>query len=303
MRTVSTARELRAAVAAARTAGPHGAAATGLGRVALVPTMGALHDGHLALVDEARRRTDVVVMSIFVNPLQFAPTDDLARYPRDPAGDTAKAAARGVDVLFTPDVTTLYPREPRVHVVPGPIADRWEGAVRPGHFAGVLTVVAKLLHLAAPDVAVFGQKDAQQVAVVRAMLEDLDFAPEFFVVPTVREDDGLALSSRNVYLDADQRRRAAVIPRALAALERAFDDGETDAAVLGAVVERGLRDGGDLTADYVAITDPATLEPVERATRGTLVMVAARVGTTRLLDTIVLGEPRFGTGLTVSAAP
>ena len=240
-------------------------------------------------------------MSIFVNPLQFAPTDDFARYPRDPAGDAAKAAARGVDVLFTPDVAELYPREPRVRVVPGPIADRWEGAVRPGHFAGVLTVVAKLLHLVEPDVAVFGQKDAQQVAVVRAMLEDLDFRAELAVVPTERERDGLARSSRNVYLDDAARRRAAAIPRALAAMEEAFTAGERAAEALTRAAESELRAGGDLTPDYVAITDPATLEPVAHAAPGTLVMVAARVGPTRLLDTIVLGDARYGTGLTAAA--
>lgn len=294
MLTVTTTHDLRAELARRRER-----AGT---RVALVPTMGALHEGHLALVDEARRRAGVVVMSVFVNPLQFAPTDDFAKYPRDAAGDAAKAAARGVDVLFTPDAAELYPREPRVRVVPGAVADRWEGAVRPGHFAGVLTVVAKLLHLAEPDVAVFGQKDAQQVAVVRAMFEDLDFPAELVVVPTEREADGLARSSRNVYLGAEERRRAAAIPQALACAERLFAGGETSARVLADAIAGELARRGGLTADYVAITDPATLEPVERATRGTLVMVAARVGPTRLLDTVVLGEPRFGTRLTAGGA-
>jgi pantoate--beta-alanine ligase len=264
--------------------------------------MGALHDGHLSLVDEARRRADTVVMSVFVNPLQFAPGDDFARYPRDPDGDAAKAAGRGVDLFFTPDVAELYPREPRVRAVPGPIADRWEGAVRPGHFAGVLTVVAKLLHAVEPDLAVFGQKDAQQVAVVRAMLEDLDFATELVVVPTAREEDGLARSSRNVYLDAEQRGRAAAIPAALASLERRFAAGETAADALAAAVAAELFARGGLTPDYVAITDAATLEPVAHAGPGTLVMVAARVGPTRLLDTITLGEPRYGTGLAAGRA-
>ncbi len=295
MQTVNTARELREAIAGARS----GAAA----RVALVPTMGALHDGHLALVDEARRHADVVVMSIFVNPLQFAPTDDFARYPRDPVGDAEKAAAQGVDVLFTPDVHELYPRgEPRARVVPGAVADRWEGAVRPGHFAGVLTIVLKLLNIVRPDVAVFGQKDAQQVAVVRAMIEDLNVPVELVVVPTVREDDGLARSSRNVYLDQASRRRARAIPTALAAAERAFAAGERDASALEHRVRDSLRDAGDLTADYVAFANPETLEPLARADVGTLVMVAARVGPTRLLDTIVLGAPRFGTGRSTRSA-
>ena len=292
MRTVSTRRELRDAVAAARSAYTFG-----IRRVALVPTMGALHDGHLALVDEARRRAEVVVMSIFVNPLQFAPTDDFARYPRDPDGDATKAADRGVDLLFTPDVAELYPRaEPRVRVAPGPIADQWEGAVRPGHFAGVLTVVLKLLNMVGPDVAVFGQKDAQQVAVVRAMIDDLDVPTELAVVPTVREPDGLARSSRNVYLDAGARQRARAIPSALAAMERAFAAGERDAAALDGLARAALLRGGDITPDYVAIVDPHTLAPVARAAAGTLVMVAGRVGPTRLLDTIVLGDPRLGTG-------
>ncbi len=294
MLAVSTGRELRAAVAARRAAGA---------RVALVPTMGALHEGHLALVDEARRRADVAVTSIFVNPLQFAPTDDLARYPRDPVGDAVKAASRGVDVLFTPDAGELYPREPRVRVVPGAVADRWEGAVRPGHFAGVLTVVAKLFHLVQPDVAVFGQKDAQQVAVVRAMIADLDFPVDLVVVPTAREADGLSRSSRNVYLSVEERRRAAAIPAALAAMERAFAGGETDADALAATFTRSLGDAGEITPDYVAITDPDTLEPVARAAAGTLVMVAARVGPTRLLDTIALGDARYGTRLTDRPSP
>lgn len=294
MLTVTTTSELRRAVARAR--------AIGVARVALVPTMGALHDGHLALIDEAGRRADVVVMSIFVNPLQFAPTDDFARYPRDAAGDAEKAAARGVDLLFTPDIGQLYPHEPRVHVVPGAIAGRWEGDVRPGHFAGVLTVVAKLLHLVQPDVAVFGQKDAQQVAVVRAMMEDLNEPAELVVVPTVREHDGLARSSRNVYLDAHARQRAAAIPQALAAMERAFAHGERDAIALASLVEGELQRRGELVADYIAVVDPATLDPVANATDGALVMLAVRVGQTRLLDTIILGEPRFGTGLAVVEA-
>ena len=159
MLTVETVAELRAEVRRLR----EDARVLGGGRVAFVPTMGFLHEGHLALVDEARRHADVVAMSVFVNPLQFAPTEDLARYPRDPTGDAAKARGRGVDLLFAPDVAEIYPREPRVHVTPGPLAARWEGAVRPGHFAGVLTVVAKLLNLVQPDVAVFGQKDVQQI--------------------------------------------------------------------------------------------------------------------------------------------
>ncbi len=290
---MTTAAELRAELARAREDGR----VLGGGRVAYVPTMGALHAGHLALVAEARRRADLVAMSIFVNPLQFGPGEDFARYPRDLAADSAAASAAGVDLMFAPGVAELYPREPRVRVVPGAMADRWEGAVRPGHFAGVLTVVAKLLHLVAPDVAVFGQKDAQQAALVRAMVRDLDFPLEVIVAPTVREPDGLALSSRNVYLGADDRLRARCIPESLAAVERAFGAGERRAAALLDAARGVLAREPDLVPDYVALVDPDTLEPVEHAERGTLALAAVRAGRTRLLDNVVLGEPAFGTGL------
>jgi pantoate--beta-alanine ligase len=182
-------------------------------RIGFVPTMGYLHEGHLRLVDEARRHADLVVMSIFVNPLQFGPAEDLARYPRDLDGDAAKASARGVDLLFAPDGAEIYPEQPRVVVTPRALAARWEGAARPGHFEGVLTVVAKLLNIVQPHVAVFGQKDIQQALLVRAMVEDLDIPVEIVVAPTVREPDGLAMSSRNSYLDAPSRERARARPR------------------------------------------------------------------------------------------
>lgn len=292
MLTVTAVAELRAEIARAR----EEARVLGGGRVAFVPTMGALHDGHLALVDEARRRADLVVMSIFVNPLQFGPAEDLSRYPRDLAGDAAKARARGVGLLFTPDVSAMYPREPRVRVAPGSMADRWEGAFRPGHFAGVLTVVLKLFQMVQPDVAVFGQKDAQQAALVRAMVHDFDLPLELVVAPTVREPDGLARSSRNVYLDADQRRAAAAIPRALHAVEREYARGERAAERLRTAAESELRREPALTTDYIAITDPETLDPVGVAAAGTLVMLAVRAGATRLLDNVVLGDARYGTG-------
>ncbi len=293
MLTVTTVAALRAELGRLR----DDARVLGGGRVALVPTMGALHEGHLALVDEARRRADVVAMSVFVNPLQFAPTEDLARYPRDPAGDAAKARARGVDLLFAPEAAELYPREPRVRVVPGALADRWEGAVRPGHFAGVLTVVTKLLHLFAPDVAVFGQKDVQQATLVRAMVADLDLPVELVVAPTVREADGLALSSRNAYLDAEARRRARVIPAALAAIESAYAAGTRDAAALLAAAHAELAREPEVAPDYVALADGETLEPVDAAAEGTVAMIAARVGRTRLLDNVILGvSPRIRAG-------
>jgi pantoate--beta-alanine ligase len=294
---VQTAAELRVELARAR----DDARVLGDGRIAFVPTMGALHAGHLALVDEARRRADVVVMSIFVNPLQFGPGEDLARYPRPFDADVAQARARGVGLLFAPGVDELYPREPRVRVLPGALADRWEGAVRPGHFGGVLTVVAKLFHLVQPDVAIFGQKDAQQAALVRAMVRDLDFPLEVVVAPTVREADGLALSSRNVYLSEEERARARCIPEALAAAERAFARGERAADALLGAAQAVLAREPSLEADYVGLVDPETLDPVDTADQGTLVLAAVRVGRTRLLDNVVLGEPRFATGLAPDA--
>jgi len=290
--TVETVAGLRAEVRRLR----EDARVLGGGRLAFVPTMGFLHEGHLALVDEARRRADVVAMSIFVNPLQFAPTEDLARYPRDPEGDAAKAAARGVDLLFTPGVAEVYPRQPRVHVVPGDLAGRWEGEVRPGHFAGVLTVVAKLLNLVQPDVAVFGQKDVQQATLVRAMVRDLDMPVELVIAPTVREPDGLALSSRNVYLDPDDRRRARVIPRALARMQELFAAGERRAGEMLTAARGVLAVEPSVVPDYLALTDGETLEPVKTATEGTVAMLAARVGRTRLLDNAILGvSPRIVT--------
>jgi len=281
MQTVERIAELRAAVSRARASGA---------RIGFVPTMGFLHEGHLALVDEAKRRAQFVVLSIFVNPLQFAPTEDLSRYPRDAVGDAAKTAARGVDLLFTPGVDEMYPRERRVDVVPRALHARWEGAVRPGHFAGVLTVVAKLLNIVQPDVTVFGQKDVQQATLIRAMVEDLDFASEIVVAPTTRETDGLAMSSRNSYLSAAERGSATVLSRALFAMRDAFRHGERRAESL-ITTGRVVIDGQRVAAiDYLAIADPATLEPVEEADERSIAMIAARIGKTRLIDNVVLGQ-------------
>src|SRR2546428_706907 len=193
--------------------------------IGFVPTMGYFHEGHLRLVDRARELADRVVVSIFVNPLQFGPHEDLARYPRDLPRDRTLAEARGVDCLFVPDTASMYPAEPVVRVVPGPGADTLEGTARPGHFTGVLTVVAKLFHLVEPDVAVFGRKDFQQAMLVRRMADDLNFGLEVDVAPTVRELDGLALSSRNAYLQGDERRAALALSRALRAVEQAWRGG------------------------------------------------------------------------------
>ena len=277
---VSDIAAMRAQVAAARERGA---------RVAFVPTMGALHEGHLRLVDTAREHAEFVVLSIFVNPLQFGPGEDFTRYPRDESGDVDKAGRHGVDCIFLPTVEAMYPVERRVAVTPRALHTRWEGAVRPGHFEGVLTVVAKLLNIVTPDVAIFGQKDIQQATLVRAMVRDLDVATRIVVAPTVRDPDGLALSSRNAYLDADARRRALALSRALFAMRQSFEDGERLAARLLAVGHAELADPA-IVVDYLALTDPERLEPVERAERGTIAMVAARVGPTRLIDNIVLGS-------------
>ena len=257
-------------------------------RIAFVPTMGFLHEGHLRLVDQARARADVVVMSIFVNPLQFAPSDDLDRYPRALDRDRGLAAGRGVTCLFVPTVAEMYPGPALVRVSPGPLADHLCGPFRPGHFEGVLTVVAKLLHAVEPDVAVFGRKDAQQARMIERMVADLDFPVTVVVVPTTRAPDGLALSSRNTYLAAPERQLAARIPAALERAHRAFRAGMRDAAQLVGTVRRELADGG-LAVEYVQAVDPDRLAPVATLSGDTLLAVAVRVGHTRLIDNIVLG--------------
>jgi len=259
-------------------------------RVALVPTMGYLHEGHLRLVDEARRRAGAVVMSVYVNPLQFGPNEDLARYPRDLARDRTLARARGVDALFAPADEVMYPPGSEIRVIPGPTADRWEGAARPGHFAGVLTVVAKLFHLVEPDVALFGRKDIQQAVLVRQMVRDLDWPLEVVVVPTVREPDGLALSSRNAYLGPAERRQAVALSAALDAAHQAFVAGERHAAALDALMRRRIDGEPALTLEYLAIVEPRTLTPVETVDAGSVLALAARLGRTRLIDNIILGE-------------
>jgi len=257
-------------------------------RIGLVPTMGFLHEGHLRLVDRARERADRVVMSIFVNPLQFGPGEDFATYPRDLERDQKLAAERHVDCLFLPDAKAMYPADPLVRVHPGAMADGLEGAARPGHFAGVLTVVAKLFHLVEPDIAVFGRKDFQQAMLVRRMADDLNFGLEVDVAPTVRELDGLALSSRNAYLQGDERRAALALSRALRAVEQAWRGGEADPGLLA---RRGLDvlRGPGVAPEYLALVDEQ-MRPVARVDARTVVLVAARVGKTRLIDNVVLGE-------------
>jgi pantoate--beta-alanine ligase len=259
-------------------------------RIGFIPTMGALHDGHLALVDAARSRTDIVVMSIFVNPLQFAPHEDLARYPRDLDRDTDLASARGVHALFIPSVEMMYPPGGEIRVIPGETGARWEGKMRPGHFTGVLTVVAKLFHLVTPDVAVFGQKDIQQAVLVRRLIVDLNWNLELVIVPTVREPDGLALSSRNVYLDPESRARAGMLSASLYRAHQLFRAGERQAAVLQREMERVLQVHPDISVEYIAIVDPHHMRPVTVVEDTTIAALAARVGSTRLIDNIALGQ-------------
>ncbi|HJR15587.1 MAG TPA: pantoate--beta-alanine ligase [Gemmatimonadales bacterium] len=259
-------------------------------RVGLVPTMGYLHEGHLVLVDEARRRSDSIALSIFVNPLQFGPGEDLDRYPRDLARDRVLASSRGVDLIFLPEASAMYPPDFTVRVMPGPIGEQWEGAARPGHFTGVLTIVAKLFHLVEPDIACFGQKDIQQLTLVRRMVHDLDWPTEIVMVRTVRESDGLAMSSRNAYLSPADRKRAVVLSRALQTAHHAFQAGETRPSALEGRMRRVLDRESVVAVEYIAVVDPEMLAPVTIAQDTTIVAIAARVGGTRLIDNIVLAE-------------
>jgi pantoate--beta-alanine ligase len=256
--------------------------------IAFVPTMGALHEGHLTLVDEAKRVADIVVMSVFVNPLQFGPSEDFARYPRTLDDDSRLGAERGVDFLFTPTREDMYPEHsPVVIVHPGSVGKEWEGAVRPHHFEGVLTVVAKLFHIVMPDVAVFGQKDLQQVAVIKAMVRDLNFPVGIHVVPIVREQDGLAMSSRNRYLSPRDRELGLVLSKALFAMRDAFAKGERRASALEATGWRMLERVVGLTPRYLAAVNADTFQRVNNVRHGDAAVGAVRVGETRLIDNII----------------
>ncbi len=278
VRSVQTIPEMRSVVAEARGNGQ---------RIAFVPTMGALHEGHLTLVDEARRVADVVVMSIFVNPLQFGPGEDYLRYPRTLEDDSRLASERGVDLLFVPSNEEMYSKAPVVMVHSGSIGKEWEGAVRPHHFEGVLTVVAKLFHIVRPDVAVFGQKDLQQAAVVRAMVRDLDFPLKIVVAPIVREPDGLAMSSRNRYLSPKEREHGLILSRALFAVREAFARGERRASALEAIGWRMLERVVGLTPRYLAAVNADTFQRVNIVHEGDAAIGAVRVGETRLIDNII----------------
>jgi pantoate--beta-alanine ligase len=283
---IGTIEEVRARVATAREAA-RAASGPGAGRVVLVPTMGALHAGHLALVRRARTSGDIVVVSIFVNPLQFGPSEDLATYPRTLAADVAVLAAEGVDIVFAPSAAAMYPYGAvSTRVTAGVVGSQLEGAVRTGHFDGVLTVVSKLINIVGPDVVVFGQKDAQQVYLVRRMLADLDFHPELEVVPIVREEGGLALSSRNRSLGGDDRAAARALSAALNAAVGAASGG-VRAAELAA---HALLSAQPLVKlDYLVVVDPGDFQPVAPDFTGTArMLVAAHVGNVRLIDNAAL---------------
>jgi len=253
-------------------------------RIGLVPTMGYLHAGHLSLVRLARERSDAVILSLFVNPAQFGPREDLAQYPRDLARDTALCRAAGVDLLFAPTAAAMYAPDASVCVTEERLAAGLCGASRPGHFRGVCTVVAKLFNLCLPHVAVFGEKDAQQLRVIRRMARDLNFPVEIVAGPTVREPDGLALSSRNSYLTAGERRQAPVLRRALDEAERLVRAGTRDAAALAEAMRRIIATAPAARIDYISIVDDETLEPVVTLTRPALAALAVYLGTTRLID-------------------
>jgi pantoate--beta-alanine ligase len=261
---------------------------SGGGRLGFVPTMGALHEGHLSLVRAARDCCDVVAASIFVNPTQFGPNEDLAKYPRAFERDRGLLEKEGVELLFAPSVEEMYPAGAVSWVTVEGLSDRLDGRSRPGHFRGVTTVVAKLFHVVEPDAAFFGQKDAAQVAIIRRMVRDLKFPVEIVACPIMREADGLAMSSRNAYLAPLQRRQATVLYRALMRVKERWGAGERDAARLVAVGCEEIAREKSVRLDYFEMVDSDSLDPVEKAGDGALVAVAAFVGETRLIDNVVL---------------
>lgn len=280
MKIVSTIADVRAAVRAAKRESKS---------IGFVPTMGALHAGHISLVRAAKARCDYVAVSIFVNPTQFGPSEDLARYPRTFDADREKLVSEKADLLFAPSVEEMYPAGASTFVIAEGISERLDGHSRPAHFRGVTTVVAKLFHIVDPDVAFFGQKDAAQVAIIRQMVRDLAFPVEVVVCPIVRESDGLALSSRNVYLSAAERKQALVLSRALREVETHWRAGERDSARLLDAAREVFLSQPEVRLDYLEIVDPTTLEAVANTCHPSLVAIAAFVGSTRLIDNLLLG--------------
>jgi len=273
-----------------RTVAEMRAARAGLGLLGLVPTMGYLHDGHLSLVALARADCPTVAASIFVNPTQFGPNEDLSRYPRDMPRDLELLAAAGVDLVFAPEPAEIYPAGFDTAIQVGGVTEPLEGAVRPSHFAGVATVVAKLFNIIQPTHAYFGQKDAQQSVVIRQLVRDLNIPVEIVVGPTVREPDGLALSSRNSYLTPAERPAARVIYRALREARRLFGSGEHDAEVLRQAMRAVVANEPSARIDYVSVADPLTLTELGTVERQALASMAVRFGATRLIDNLLLGE-------------
>jgi len=259
-------------------------------RIGFVPTMGYLHEGHLSLVDHARGQSDAVVVSIFVNPIQFGPGEDLASYPRDLERDRVAAQQRGVDCLFVPSASAMYDSEPVVRVGPGSLAAHLCGPHRPGHFVGVLTVVAKLFHMVEPDVALFGRKDFQQARIITRMVQDLSFPLRVVVAPTVRESDGLAMSSRNTYLSSAERGAAVRISQSLEAAHRAFSAGTIRTSGVVAEARAVLLTEPLIRIEYLEAVDPDTLEPVDLVTGQTVLAVAVRIGGARLIDNVLLAD-------------
>ncbi len=264
------------------------------GRVGFVPTMGALHEGHLELVRVARENADFTVVSIFVNPIQFGPKEDYRQYPRDFARDRRLLAGLGVDVIFYPDVNAMYPEGFATYVEVEGLTRYLCGRSRPGHFRGVTTVVAKLFNIVKPQVAVFGQKDAQQALVIKRMVRDLNFDLKIIIVPTVREPDGLALSSRNAYLTPQQRRQATVLYQALQLAQRLIRAGETEPSRVKQALRRLIRTQPEARIDYVEIVDTVRLEPVSRIQGEVLVALAVYFGRARLIDNLIVRAPRSG---------
>lgn len=258
-------------------------------RIGLVPTMGALHDGHLSLVRAAQSQCDLVVVSIFVNPTQFGPTEDFGKYPRTFERDCELLEKEGVDLVFAPSVEEMYPGGAVTYVIVESISDKLCGRSRPGHFRGVTTVVSKLFHIVEPDLAFFGQKDAAQVAIIKRMVRDLNMPVEIVVCPIVREPDGLAMSSRNAYLTPEQRKSALVLSRALRRVQQVFDQGERNAARLIEAGKEVIAEEPAVRLDYLEIVDPGTLEAVDTVSPKSLVVMAGFVGTTRLIDNVLLG--------------
>lgn len=280
MKTLHTVEEMRAASAEARRQGQF---------IGFAPTMGALHDGHLSLVRAARSRCNVVVASIFVNPTQFGPNEDFSKYPRTLESDSAQLTRERVDLLFAPSTDEMYPAGATTFVDVEGLSGRLDGKSRPGHFRGVATIVSKLFHIVQPDVAFFGQKDAAQCAIIKKMVRDLRIPVEIAVCPIVREKDGLAMSSRNAYLSAEDRQRALVLHRALEGIGAAYRQGERSLAALRDTAAQIFAREKDVMVDYIEIVDPDTLEPRGMNVTGDeLVAVAAKVGSTRLIDNIVL---------------